>query len=300
MCCSVSPGIPVRFSNTVLYAAEMLQEDGDVVHVLGYQNKAQNQAGITSPFGKLVNKLFGKASGNAMILPFPAIPRSMSKANVLNTKNSPDILQDMARALTPPRVTRNPLERSFAAASPQAKVQVFEAAGIYTVVLAQDARDIPAALEQVPREKRPSLNAELFAAYNEWYPDWTIALCCFNNQKAALAHPMLWWYKPMFADRLFLPALDGHTGEVPVLKKQVPVDHTLVVSSSQIVRGESVQYRDNLAGLESYLARLVIGEKYSRNMENGDFLCSLEDVRNGQFNPFRLPPTELQNSLLRS
>jgi hypothetical protein len=293
MCCSVSPGIPVHFSNTVLYAAEMLQENREIVHVLGYQNKAQNNAGRGKRFGGLLQRLFNQPQGNAMILPFPAVPQSMSKANVLNTKNCPDILQDMARAISPPFQMRTS-SFAVAAAAPQARVQVFEAAGIYTVVLAQDARDIPAALDLVPKEKRPALNPDLFAAYAEWYPDWTIALCCFNNQKAALAHPMLWWYQPMFADRLFLPTLDGHTGDVPNLRAQVGVDHTLAVSSYQMINGTRVSYTDNIFSLEPYLAREVIGNKYNEKMPNGDFMCNLNDVREGRFTPMRIPPTQIQ------
>lgn len=296
MCCSVSPGVPVHFSNTVLYAAEMLRENGEIGHVLGYQNKAQNNAGSNNGFGGLLQKLFNKPTANAMILPFPAVPQSMSKASILNTKNCPDILQDMARAIAPPEQLKPRSVTFAAAAAPQARVQVFEAAGIYTVVLAQDARDIPDALAQVPKEKRPSLNAELFAAYAEWYPNWTFALCCFNNQKAALAHPMLWWYKPMFADRLFLPTLDGHTGEVPNLKAQVEVDHTLAVSSYKMEGGIPVFYRGNILALDSYLARQVIGEKYNRRMANGDFVCSVEDVRSAQFKPTRIPPMQIQTA----
>jgi hypothetical protein len=297
MCCSVSPGIPVHFSNTVLYAAEMLRENGELVHVLGYQNKAQNKAGKAKKFGGLFRRLLNQFDGNAMILPFPALLQTMSKANVLNTKVCPDILQDMARALEPPPQVRS---QSFAlaASAPQAKVQVFEAAGIYTVVLAQDARDIPAALDQVPKEKRPSLNPELFAAYARWYPDWTVALCCFNNEEATLAHPMLWWYQPMFTDRLFFPTLDGHTGEVPNLNAQVTTDHTLAVSSYQMNEGNQVFYTGNIMAIDSYLARKVIGSKYNQKMPNGDFVCNLTDVREGRFRPMRIPPTQIQAETL--
>ena len=45
MCCSVSPNTPVRFSDTVLYAAEVIGEAGEPVHVLGYQNKVQGSVG---------------------------------------------------------------------------------------------------------------------------------------------------------------------------------------------------------------------------------------------------------------
>jgi hypothetical protein len=293
MCCSVSPGVAVHFSNTILYAAEMLRDNSEVVHVLGYQNKAQNHAGRGKGLGNLFRPFFKGSGGNAMILPFPAVPQSMSKDNVLNTKDCRDILQDMARALAPPMQA----PRTFALAAapaPQARVQIFEAAGIYTVVLAQDPRDIPAALDQVPREKRPALNPELFAAYAEWYPDWTIALCCFNNDKAKLADPLLWWYQPMFTDHLFLPSLDCHTGDVPNLTAQVAVDHVLAVSSYQLSEGTPVYYSQDVKAIDSYLARFLLGGKYNTNMANGDFMFKLKDVRQGRFTPLRILPTQIQ------
>jgi hypothetical protein len=87
--------------------------------------------------------------------------------------------------------------------------------------------------------------------------------------------------------------LDGHTGGVPNLKAQVAVDHTLAVSSYEIRGGNRVHYRGNLMALESYLAPLVIGQKYDEKMPNGDFICHLSDVRNAQFRPLRISPTQL-------
>jgi hypothetical protein len=41
MCVSLAAA---RLSNTILYAAEVCPDGGDVVHVLGYQNSVQNLA----------------------------------------------------------------------------------------------------------------------------------------------------------------------------------------------------------------------------------------------------------------
>ncbi|NJM53494.1 MAG: hypothetical protein HC846_08980 [Blastocatellia bacterium] len=223
MCCSVSPNVEVKFSDTILYAAEVVNLQDKTVHVLGYQNRAQNNIKnfSVSPvkFWNKFKNIFSSPEneqGNAMILPFPAVPRTMSKENVLDTEKCPKILKDIAEALKPPP----PRSQGFqlqSQGSERATVQVFEAAGIYTVVLADDARAIPDALDQVPKEKRPKLNPELFDAYAKWYPDWTIALCCFNNDDLQEALPMLWWYGPMFPEKLFLPALDCHTGSIPSL-----------------------------------------------------------------------------------
>ena len=196
-----------------------------------------------------------------MILPFPAMPKTMTQTNVVDTKNCRDILQDMADAVAPQSPTNGwesvSLSRS---AAPPPKIQVFHAAGIYTVVLAQDPRDIPSALHQVPRSKRPILNPALFDAYARWYPEWTVALCCFNNRRAQLANPLLWWYQPMHPDRLFLPAVDCHTGDVPNLDAHVAVDHVIAVGSHRMSGGQRVIYRDTVPKpVAPYLRPTLIG-----------------------------------------
>lgn len=348
MCCSVSPNVEVSFSDTIIYAAEVVNSQDTTVHVLGYQNRAQNDiGGFSTTFRKIGfwNKLKNifipqpqknshENTGNAMILPFPAVPRSMSKANVLDTKNCPDILKDIAKALMPPPMKAQSYGRSAFMMPQSAAVEVFEAAGIYTVVLAQDARLIPDALNQVPIEKRPKLNPKLFEAYAKWYPDWTFALCCFNNKEAKDALPMLWWYEPMNPEKLFMPALDCHTGNIPTLNTSVLVDHSLAVGSifvednSQVKRiagncpkcsnpnpdennfclfcgnvlpnaeinlqanYQRVSYKNSISNeLKPYLLPKVIGGIYSKIMPNGDFVCQIDEVRKGIWNPVRtLPP----------
>ena len=291
MCCSVSPGVPVHFSDTVLYAAEVIGEAGEPVHVLGYQNKVQ---GSRRRLSLALDRLPFGLSGNAMILPFPAQPKTMTQANVLDTINCRDILQDMANAVAPPpynRAIRSRSGVSWSLASSPPPIQVFGAAGIYTVVLAQDPRDIPSALSQVPRSKRPVLNPALFDAYAQWYPNWTIALCCFSNRKAKLANPLLWWYKPMNADQLFLPGVDCHTGDVPDLDSNVAVDHVIAVGSHDMTGGEHVVYRDTLPrSVSPFVCNSLVGQRYKENMPNGDFVCQLKDVRLGKLMAARCKP----------
>ena len=304
MCCSVSPNIKVRFSDTILYGAEIVNSLGKNVHVLGYQNTAQNNvssfAALPNSFWKKFKSTFSssaKAKGNAMILPFPAVPHTMSKENVLDTGNCPKVLKDIAEAVKPlpPKGLLFPQSRSFGA---QSLVQIFEAAGIYTVVLAQDARAIPDALDQVPAEKRPQLNPELFDAYAKWYPDWTIALCCFNNEELKEALPMIWWYEPLNPEQLFLPALDCHTGNLPNLQASVLVDHTVAVGSSLVENDYQGSYQrvfysnSNISNdLKPYFLSQVIGTEIKEKMPNGDFVCQIDEVRKGIWNPLRtLPP----------
>lgn len=289
MCCSVSPGVPVRFSDTVLYGAEVLHPDSSrPVHVLGYQNKVQGQLRPPS----IRDWLTWRGTANAMILPFPAKPGSMTRANVVDTSSYKDVLQHIANAIpreTPPIPRFLSVRRSPAGRAP--KVQVFKAAGIYTVVLAQDPRDIPAALGRVPGSKRPVLNPALFDAYARWYPGWTVALCCFNTRRAQLAQPLLWWYEPLFPDRLFLPALDDHTGSVPDLSADVPVNHVVAVTSYRLQQGYPVQYRTDVPeAVAPYLRPFVLGEEYNKPLPNGDFVCDLDRLAAGHFTTERKVP----------
>jgi hypothetical protein len=339
MCCSVSPEVEVKFSDTILYAAEIVNPQNKIVHVLGYQNKAQNHINRFNPAGlwRKVKDLFAESTGNAMLLPFPCLPGTMSSANILETKNCPDILKDIAIAVKPPAPqSANYQMAAQSSFSRSAPVEIFKASGIYTVVLAQDARDIPQALNRVPKEKRPKLNPELFEAYAKWYPNWTFALCCFNNESLQEALPMLWWYEPMNSDDLFLPALDGHTGDIPNFDSEVMVDHTVAVGSGlarlkplsasplrfcpvcsvrssrpenlfclqceaplpaprRILAGtyQKVFYKNEVSvskDVKPYLLPQVLGEVFQKSMPNGDFVCRIEEVRKGIWNPVRTVP----------
>jgi len=270
MCCSVSPAV---FTNTRLYAAEAMR-DGNIVHVLGYQNQARNH----------------HDGPNAMILPFPAKPGTMSKGNVVETTDFPKILEDMERAITPPPEMTRGFSYGLIGSLSIPPVEIFEY-GIYTVVLAQNALDIPGALDDVPEEKRPALNSALFEAYARWYPDWPIALCCFNNRDAQLATPMLWWYEPTNAEHLFLPALDAHDGNAPDLNTTVMVDHAVMASANVMLRGETVEYTDEIPdSVEPLLPKKVLGRQYHMPMENGDFSIPLSKLRAGTFVAERMSP----------
>ncbi|MBI5516043.1 MAG: hypothetical protein HY909_19830 [Deltaproteobacteria bacterium] len=291
MCCSVTPGQTVRFSETTLYAAEVLHQDR-VAHVLGYQNRAEILA--EPPARSLLQRISDALRGashvpNAMLLPFPAEPRSMTASNVVDTSRIPRVLQDLALAVRPPTPQAKGISRSLALAP--ASVQVFEAAGIYTVVLAEDAREIPGALGAVRPERRPPLNAALFDAYARWYPGWTMALCCFNNTEAALALPLVWWYRPARPEALFLPGLDAHTGDLPDLGATVETDHTLAVSSHALTKGQQVYYRDPLPpeGPRWFLPR-ALGGVFEGSALNGDWYCDTERLRAGTLELRRDPP----------
>jgi hypothetical protein len=202
MCCTLGPAV---LSSTILYGARVIHDDS-VVHVLGYQNKA-------SSFGP-----------NAMILPVPAA-RKLSQANMLDMQEFPGVLLDYEASYRRPMMLS--ADSVVGSALRGAKsVEVFSK-GSYTVVLAEDALDIMGALERVPADRRiKNPNPKIFEAYSRMYPGWPIAVCCWSGELEP--EPLVWWYEPMFKDRLFLPALDAHDGEPPNPRAKVKLDHMLV------------------------------------------------------------------------
>ena len=284
---------PARLSNTTLYVGEAVR-DGKRVHVLGYQNTAQNLSIVGPPQG-LDPKLWSQVikekgttpAGNAMILPFPAAA-PMGKENVLDTSGCKSVLKDIIEAVKPKSkgFSRN---MDFGVSFAAGPVEVFET-GIYTVVLARDPRDIPAALERVPAEKRPDLKPEIFAAYAEWYPGWQIALCCFSNAQAVEADPLLWWYVPAFPDVYFAPTLDSHTGGVPDLTTEVELDHGIAVGTSD-GKGSPIDYSDKVPDdVRNLLPRFGVGREFAEFQGNGDFLFLREEAQAGVFEPRRVTP----------
>ncbi|MDH3752513.1 MAG: hypothetical protein OEU32_01475 [Acidimicrobiia bacterium] len=264
---------PARFSHTIVYAGEA-RRDGSIVHVLGYENTAQNRIGPRRWFAPWRSSTVG----NAMLLHFPATPGSMSQANAVDTESCPHILSDMVRALFPPVASVN-----FAQALPvDATAEVFDS-GIYTVVLASDASAIPDALQRVPGAKRPAANDELFAWYSRHFAGWPVALCCFDNRDAHHATPMLWWYEPRFPELLFAPAIDAHTGGLPDLDASVDVDHRVVLGTIDGDGGMPVRYSDPLDDdVGSLLPERVVGADFAGSrLPNGDFVTAVESIRRG-------------------
>ncbi len=301
----MNPGELVSFSDTTLYAAEVRSpEDGRTVHVLGYENSVApprdtgwvGRGDAAELWASVVSRPRPSHRPNAMVLPFPARPRSMTAANVLDTRDIPSVLVSYSariHARRPPPEETDTFEDALSAPLAPA-VQVFDS-GSYTVVLAADAHDVPAAVDRVPPERRPKLNPALFDAYARWYPGWTIALCCFDAAQAMRAEPLLWWYEPLDGRVLFLPALDSHDGRVPDLALDVRADHTVVVGSHGFddEHPHKGWYPDDVDAAHAarpYLVRNIVGRYFDDLRPNGDYICAVGDVRRGRFLPKIRPP----------
>jgi len=266
MCCTLETA---KLSKTILYAGDTTI-DGQYRHVLGYQNKAENLS--TGP--------------NAMILPFPSAER-MGPENVIDVGENKTILTDMAEAIKHRTRRRDRRMESLGYDDDLigSYVEVFNS-GDYTVVLAADARDIPQVLNRVPENKRPRINREIFEAYAKWYPNWPIALCCFEAQKSVENQPMLWWYLPTSHDTLFLPGLDGHSGQVPNLKEKVGREHSIVVGTTAQIKskGSKVRYGSDLSSdLKKFIPEYVVGGEVHLTTPNGDFQVRAAEVHEARY-----------------
>jgi hypothetical protein len=240
--------------------------------VLGYQNIARNLS----------------AGPNAMLLHLPG--KRMSQANFIDTSGCPGILRYMVTAVRPPtRSTGGPV-----AAGAAARVEVFEH-DIYTVVLADDPRAIPAAMERVPEGKRVQVSAELMAFYAERFPGYAVALCCFDNRDARQADPLLLWYTPYDPDVLRLPAIDCHTGGVPDLGALVRTDHWVILGTdeapdgwgSEVDYGAAPRSPAVTGPAAGFLPGRVIGRSFTGHLPNGDFVIPHEDVVRGDLTTLR-------------
>ena len=253
MCCTLYPAV---LSKTVLYAGEA-QVDGKLVHVLGYQNTAQNEA----------------SGPNAMILPFPTSVH-MGPENIVDTSECKDVLKtygNMFKEQHDGRKTRSMGEYSVDTDS----VQVFDS-GNYTVILASSSNHVKIrhALKLVDESRRPDINVDVLKRLGELYPNWPVAVCCFNSAEMVENEPMVWWYEPKNPDQLFAPALDAHDGGPPDPKAIVQVDHTVVVGSTINPKGKDAHHVSRLTGdVRKYLANKVEGKKYDNiYLPNGDFI----------------------------
>jgi len=253
-------------SKTVLYAGEAMIGN-KLVHVLGYQNTAQNES----------------SSPNAMILPFPA-SANMSPENVVDTSECKKVLRKYGNMFKHDN-RRRTRSKSFSAGMSDS-VQVFDS-GNYTVILANSSNHVKIrhALKLVDEARRPDINVDVFKRIGELYPDWPVAVCCFNSAEMVENEPMIWWYEPKNPNQLFAPALDAHDGGPPDPEAMVNVDHTVVVGSTISPNGKKATHHHYLPdNVKRYLASHVKGKKYDNVfLPNGDFVIDKSKLSDDEY-----------------
>jgi hypothetical protein len=268
MCCSLTKA---RFSKTIGAAWEILPN----LHALGYQNQAQH--------------LGTAGGGNAMILPIPAVPGTLTPKSLLDTRKCKGVLETMELYALWHLMNFSRSSDSLGRGAKRAEPVIFDF-DVYQIVLATSAFDIPDVLDQVNPDKRPPLKKSIFNSYGRWYPDWYIAVCCFNNRDLKKAAPLIWTYQPK---QLFVPGLDAHDGKSPKLNVKVDTDHSVIVGSYRMEpgSGQPVNYNDVAPEVLPYLPKMVNGGKFETPQDQGDWFFSTLAVAAGKFEPQRqLPP----------
>lgn len=241
MCITLSVA---EMSNTRLYAGEARIGD-KYVHVIAYQNNATTKG------------------PNAMILPIPAAVMP-GPENVIDTRGFASFLDDIHQAT---KIKDAPL--SFGGGY---EAEVFDV-GSYTVVLAERYEAVAQAIAGVPSKRRPAVNPAVLRAFDELYPGWPLAVCCWDG--AINAEPLLWWYEPKSPEWLFAPALDAHDGGPPNLDAHVFVDHFVAFGSTLDPVGEEVRYAGTIPAIaRELLPTRVFGTRIDHTMPNGDFWLS--------------------------
>lgn len=275
MCCTLEEA---QISNTVIYAGDTRHPTEGLVHVIGYQNRISSE-GV-----------------NAMLLPFPAEGK-VGRQNLVNGQAFKDILTaygDAVERLRPQMLGDDMLRSAFdddqpigcAAAS---SFEVFES-GSYTIFLADNVGSLGLALKEDTRYRdQLKIPYRFLLSLKEMYPNWPMALCCFEGRMDA-PEPLFWWYHPRHPNLLFAPAIDAHDGNPPKLGQIVHRQHTLAFASHE---GREIDPTLDYAIVNTvptdhrwmFSAR-VCGTVLDMPTQNGDFVCDMSYVRDPNQDPW--------------
>ncbi len=278
---------PTEFSSTITGTWEVLVEDR-LHHVLWYQNRVGGKRGSMHPAGVALPPFMG----NCLIIPLLG---KWDSIRLLNTMSAPSLLLDVQTAMKAPAARGVDLEQVATASwGGSGGGMVFMKFDIYDIVIAENAVDIPAVLDQIVPEKRPRVNDDVFQLMNDWY-GCPVAVCCFNDVERGESKPLAFAFEPLYPSNLVVYTFDGHDGRPPDPKKIVHLDHTIFVGSYLTDANQcgKIRYSDNIAvDLKPYVLRnamrIILDDVV---MENGDFVFQTKAVRAGHFEGFRgLPP----------
>lgn len=267
MCITSEPAV---LKGTILLAHSFRDSAGNVQNLLGYKNKAKS----------LIR------GGNCMIFAIPAI--SGSKVEIIDMTDHHDLLDDYAK-LFQERSRGDSFGVKGLLSLSDRSIEIVER-GSYTVVIASQASDIPAALALVKPEKRPRVNQALFDGLDSLYGAWEaeggkrFVIACWAGDIDP--EPILLHYRPIpsFEGKHVLPGLDAHDGGVPVPGELVETDHTIIVgldddNNEAYPKDADWDLRKVPADLRAKLPRLVIGRKVNDDLPNGDWVIP-KDVTN--------------------
>ena len=220
MCVTLGEAI---ITGTQTYTYATTGDDGQPLHVTGYQNEAHSR------YHRGPNCMFLNFAGRNLQMMF-------------GPERTQSFMDDMTARLMPLRYVATSRSASYAAPMTLGVVRY----GDYDVVLAQDVAGIFDALHLVRRERRPQPSAVLEMTnglYAPHVPGHSFALACFDG-RVKPTHPIVVKYEPLNPDVLTVPGLDGHDGTVPDLGLPVARDFKVAFGVAGLQLPHQVTYSD--------------------------------------------------------
>jgi hypothetical protein len=261
------------------YAAQLsgtqivLGELADQTRYIIYKNNVSPVSGKEQP--PLENKDGWQTFRNMMFWP---VPGTFDTIQPVETKNLGSCLDDIEQALTPR--TRSVVgSRGISGGSGRVKIIETE---LYTLVIAENPNNIPAALDtNQMRIEGPSGAgySTVLGTFAELYKSMPVAMMLFKNEEAASGAVLITYRSlPHLQEYYFAPTLDGH-GELD-LGEWVDTDHMIAIKTPA-GKGQKVNYR-SLSSVNTearpYLPENVIGGKFQLALPNGDFWFQRKSV----------------------
>lgn len=276
-------------------------------HLQGYQNSVFGNGGrqaiggrralrggdmLPSTYPSIGIPVHGGDGGQMMVLPVPCVPGTIGPHSFHDVSRFPSILKDMQMALYTYalRGTRGGGLLSYGAAK---GMQVFNY-GAWTLAVGHVEQvtrpELLRAMAMVPDRKRPVLTDDVMRVmmafpaiptYNNWSLIYAFADSADLNGEMT---PFMYDYQPLNPDRVFMPAIDSHTGLPPVPGQPVDVDHTLIFGVPNSVDGAEVDYTDpalEYSPFRNMLPDKVIGVRATGTVHNGDWSGATMNILKG-------------------
>jgi len=118
--------------------------------------------------------------------------------------------------------------------------------------------------------------------YKEQFSDYAFVLACFNGEVRP-RHPIVVEYFPHSDDVLFVPGLDGHTGDLPAIGQPMQRDFRVAFASEAHTLPLNVHYSEQIFH-ERWAPLTVTGFYDNRpHGENTDYVLPLESIEEGFF-----------------
>ena len=275
MCVSSSPA---RLENTAILTS--VNDQNEVLSI--YENDAANG-----------NDSQEYRGANSMIF---AVPSNINNIELVSLKTCPNFLTDLAGFI------RNYGSRGLGMGMKGA-VKIIDYDDLYTVVIAENASDIPNIINdspQIPSNRQIQPNQTLFDFFDAYYKkvfldfygytEWSFIIALFNTTSLKRGRVGITYPLPQ-SNQLFIPGLDCHTGGIPDITNPIDRDHTLIFMLSEI-SGHSVPVNLNnstfrepipndLKKLFPVPGKAIIVDKVGSNHRNGDWMIHINDLKDG-------------------